>query len=377
MWKKVIPLLLVAFLSGCSLLEVQLDSKTTPLTEQELKMRVHTRDYAQYFFSEVETTSDTLEAQLDPNDTVNLSYLLLWKIHAEQGMQRAAFQSSPTASLIDSWVFTEQMKNYFSSLDEMDAFDIKLATASSQKLSDNINELAASVFSDEEYQASKKFVQNFAQQHAFDDISFVRTPAYRDWIKETNLTEASLNMGTMPEAMGDVSDRVSISSEQAPKIIGWKAQLIALNSDLHGEDLQATLRSLRASSESFQDFVNNNPEYMQDLAKQMAVQLQPLVDDIDKKTDVKLDKLSSERQALEIMVARERKELAVILSEQREALTQDINKTSENIVNLVMDKLIDLIKSTILYFVLFIVAIFFAPLGLGYMLGKRSKQKSV
>ena len=172
-------------------------------------------------------------------------------------------------------------------------------------------------------------------------------------------------------------NRVSMSSELAPKIIGWKAQLIALNSNVQGEDLKEALHSLKASSDSFQDFVNNNPEYMQDLAQQMAVQLQPLVNDIDKKTDAKLDRLTNERVALASLVERERKELAIILSDQREALTQDLNATSEHIVNVVMDKVIELIKSTIIYFILFIVAIFFAPLGLGYMLGKRTQLKSM
>ena len=78
-----------------------------------------------------------------------------------------------------------------------------------------------------------------------------------------------------------------MSSELAPKIIRSKAQLIALNSNVQGEDFKEALHSLKASSDSFQDFVNNNPEYMQDLAQQMAVQLQPLVNDIDKKTDAK------------------------------------------------------------------------------------------
>lgn len=380
MWNKIIPLLLAVFLSGCSLLEVQLDSKTTPLTPQELKMRSYTRDYAQLFFSEVETTADSLDAQLPVDDTVTRSYLLLWKIHAEQGMQKAAFQSSPTASLIDSWVFTEQMNNYFASLippsDNADV-DWDLATKTSQKLTNNINDVAKGIFSDDEYQASKEFVAAFAKDHPFDDISFARTPAYRQWIKAMNIDDISFNMGTMPEAIGDVSDRVSMSSELAPKIIGWKAQLIALNSNLQGEDLKDALQSLKASSDSFQDFVNNNPEYMQDLAQKMAVQLQPLVDDIDKKTDAKLDRLTNERVALASLVERERKELAIILSDQREALTQDLNATSEHIVNLVMDKVIELIKSTIIYFILFIIAIFFAPLGLGYILGKRTQLKSM
>jgi RNA polymerase-interacting CarD/CdnL/TRCF family regulator len=155
----------------------------------------------------------------------------------------------------------------------------------------------------------------------------------------------------------------------------WKAQLIAMNSSISGEQLTATLQSLQATSESFQDFVENNPEYMENLAEQMVLQLQPLVKDIDARTAARLDQLSLERQALEEMVARERAEIALIVSAEREKFTQDLDKVSQDVLTLAMDKLVELIKSTIIYFVLFIVAIFFAPLGLGYLLGKRSAVK--
>ncbi|ERM52542.1 hypothetical protein P780_19185 [Vibrio mimicus CAIM 1882] len=179
----------------------------------------------------------------------------------------------------------------------------------------------------------------------------------------------------MPEAMSDVSDRLSLVSEQSPKIMTWKAQLIAMNSALSGEQLTETLQSIQASSASFQDFVNNNPEYMRNLAEYMAIELQPLVEDIDQKTQQHLDKLSDERAALEAMVARERTEIAAIIHTERAQFAADIDQISQNVLALAMDKVTQLIKSTILYFVLFIVVIFFAPLGLGYWLGKRSAGK--
>lgn len=181
----------------------------------------------------------------------------------------------------------------------------------------------------------------------------------------------------MPEALGDVSDRLSLVSEQTPKLMTWKAQLIAMNSSVSGEQLTETLKSIQLTSESFQDFVNNNPQYMEDLARQMSIQLKPLVQEIDNRTADRLEQLSSERQALEQMVARERAEIALIISAEREKFAQDIDKVSQDVVALAMDKLVILIKSTIIYFVLFIVAIFFAPLGLGYLLGKRSAAKKV
>ena len=111
---------------------------------------------------------------------------------------------------------------------------------------------------------------------------------------------------------------------------------------------------------------------MRNLAEEMAVQLQPLVEDIDQKTEERLSQLSDERQALEQMVARERQEIAQIISSEREKFAQ----VSQEVVSLAMEKLIELIKSTIIYFILFILVIFFAPLVLGYTLGKRSTGKT-
>ncbi len=121
--------------------------------------------------------------------------------------------------------------------------------------------------------------------------------------------------------------------------------------------------------------MNNNPEYMRNLAEYMVIELQPLVEDIDQKTQQHLDKLSDERAALEAMVARERAEIAAIIHTERAQFAADIDQISQNVLALAMDKVTQLIKSTIIYFVLFIGVIFFAPLGLGYWLGKRSTGK--
>lgn len=370
-------LLLLLPLSGCSLLEVKLDSQTTPLTQQELNMRLLTREYTQQFFSQVEQAADTIAANYDPQDKLNQSYVLLWKINAEEGLQRAAYQVSPTAALIDSWVFTEQMNQFFNSGAGSELFTTSEAKQVSQTLAKEVDKLAKSLLKGSSYKATKQFVIDFAAQHPFEDLSFIRTPAYRAWLEANQIseTEAVSTLGTMPEALGDVSDRLSLVSEQTPKLMTWKAQLIAMNSSISGEQLTATLQSLQATSESFQDFVENNPEYMENLAEQMALQLQPLVKDIDARTAARLDQLSLERQALEEMVARERAEIALIVSAEREKFTQDLDKVSQDVLTLAMDKLVELIKSTIIYFVLFIVAIFFAPLGLGYLLGKRSAVK--
>ncbi|EGQ7848145.1 chemotaxis protein [Vibrio parahaemolyticus] len=369
---------LVTTLSGCSLLEVKIDSQTVPLTKQELNMRILTREYALQFFAQVEQAADVLQEQYDPNDKVNQSYVLLWKINAEEGLQAAAYQVSPMATLIDTWVFTHQMNQFYATGAGRDIFATDEAKQVSAHLANEVDQLAQSLLKKEVYDKTKLFVADFVRQYPFADLSMIRTPAYRAWLEANQISEedAVTTLGTMPEALGDVSDRLSLVSEQTPKIMTWKAQLLALNSSASIEKVNAALNSLQVTADSMRDFIDNNPEYMRYLAEQMAVELQPLVDDIDQKTEARLSQLGEERQALEEMVARERQEIALIITHEREKFAQDMDRVSQEVVNLAMTKLIELVKSTIVYFILFIAAIFFAPLGLGYVLGKRAAVKT-
>ena len=388
LFHKVVFILLSIALSGCSLLEIKLDSQTTPLTKQELNARIMTREYAKSFFTQVENAADHTAMLYSDSDTLHQSYVLLWKIHSEQGLQAAAYQTSPIAALIDTWVFAAQMERFYVADSGKELFKSEDVKETSISLSKQARSLAKSIMTSNDFKLSEEFVEQFVEDNPFTDISFKRTPAYRDWLKytEKNETDAVQTLGTMPEAMGDASDRLSLMAEQTPKLISWKAELVALNSSLTGEDLSLTLANLRDTSASLQDFIENNPEYMKNLAEIMSAEIQPLINDLSVKTDQKLDKLTLERIALEKMVTREREalikmiaseriEIADIVAKERAQFTQDLDRVSQDVVALAIDKLMDLIKGVIIYFILFILVVFFAPLGIGYWLGKRTAVK--
>ncbi|MDH5930616.1 DHH family phosphoesterase [Vibrio splendidus] len=378
-------LVLSVVLSGCSLLEVKLDTQTTPLTQQELNARIMTREYAKMFFMRVEGSADLIAQSYPADDTLHQSYVLLWKIHAEQGLQQAAYQASPMSALIDSWVFTAQMNQFYRQGDGADLFATDDAVETARFLDQEAEKLAKGVLSSSDFKNSKVFVAQFAASHPFKDLTFRSTPAYREWLSYLDKDESQIvqSLGTMPEAMSDASDRLSLMAYQTPKLMSWKAELVALNSSLTGEDLSMTLESLRQTSASMQDFIENNPEYMQTLASIMSTEMQPLLNDLSDKTDQKLAMLTEERVALEKMVTREREallemiakeriEIAGIVTSERELFTQDLDRVSQEVVVLAIDKLMELIKSVIIYFILFILVVFFAPLGIGYWLGKRT-----
>ncbi|MDA0155003.1 chemotaxis protein [Vibrio sp. Makdt] len=381
-------LVLSIVLSGCSLLEVKLDSQTTPLTQQELNARLMTREYAKLFFTQVEDSADLIAQSYPADDTLHQSYVLLWKIHAEQGLQQAAYQTSPMSALIDTWVFTAQMNQFYAEGEGADLFTTDHAVNTARSLNQEAEKLAKGVLSSSDFIKSKAFVAEFVASNPFKDLTFRSTPAYREWLAYLGKDESQIvqSLGTMPEAMSDASDRLSLMADQTPKLMSWKAELVAMNSSLTGEDLSMTLESLRQTSASMQDFIENNPEYMQTLASIMSAEMQPLLNDLSDKTDQKLAMLSDERVALEKMVTREREalvqmiekeriEIAGIVTSERELFTQDLDRVSQEVVVLAIDKLMELIKGVIIYFILFILVVFFAPLGIGYWLGKRTANK--
>ncbi|WP_060982271.1 hypothetical protein [Vibrio splendidus] len=381
-------LVLSIVLSGCSLLEVKLDSQTTPLTQQELNARLMTREYAKMFFTKVEDSADLIAQSYPADDTLHQSYVLLWKIHAEQGLQQAAYQTSPMSALIDTWVFTAQMNQFYAQGEGADLFKTNDAVDTARFLDQEAEKLAKGVLSSSDFKKSKAFVAEFVASNSFNDLTFRTTPAYREWLAYLGKDESQIvqSLGTMPEAMSDASDRLSLMADQTPKLMSWKAELVAMNSSLTGEDLSMTLESLRQTSASMQDFIENNPEYMQTLASIMSTEMQPLLNDLSDKTDQKLAMLSDERVALEKMVTREREalvemiakeriEIAGIVTSERELFTQDLDRVSQEVVVLAIDKLMELIKGVIIYFILFILVVFFAPLGIGYWLGKRTANK--
>jgi hypothetical protein len=362
--------------SGCSLLEIKLESGIEPLPKEQLNMRVFSRDFSTVFYSQVESAADMIERN---SDSVPIkSNTLMWKINAEQNLQHTIFQASPIAAMVDTWVFTEQMAQFFESGAGKNVFGEQQQTAID--VSNNLriqfertikNHGAAS------FQKNQDFVKQYVTKYPIKDISFTRQSAFTDWLEYNEISEfdAVTTFGTVPEVMSDISDRMAMIAEQMPKILGWKAELYALHSNINAEEVQATLVSISDTSAKFQQLMAQSPEMMQALAVDMRRELTPLLAQLSASTDDKLSQLSVERQALELMVKSERIALEAMVARERAAAAIDLEKISEQTVKVVFEEITKTLKSLILYFVLFLLVVFFAPLGLGVWLGKRMQVK--
>ncbi|MDR8523286.1 MULTISPECIES: chemotaxis protein [Shewanella] len=365
-----------ALLNGCSLLEVKLESGIEPLPQEQLNMRVFSRDFSTVFYSQVESAADLIERNTDSIPVK--SNTLMWKINAEQNLQHTIFQASPTAAMLDTWVFTEQMVEFFETGAGKNVFGEQQAVAveASIKLRDQF-ERTVKNFGAAKFSKNQEFVKQYVASHPIKDMAFARESAFTDWLDFHQISEfdAITTFGTVPEVMSDISDRMAMIAEQMPKILGWKAELYALHSNINADEIQRTLTSISDTSAKFQQLMAQSPEMMQALAVDMRKELTPLLAQLSADTDDKLAQLSLERQALELMVKNERQALETMVARERAAAAMDLEQISQNAVEVVFQEITKTLKSLILYFVLFLVVVFFAPLGLGVWLGKRMQIK--
>ena len=91
--------------SGCSLLTVKTPDK--PLSTRDLNVRLLTREVSTQFVTAVELCAD--DAMQTEKDPLLLQNSLRWEIAAVADSRRAATQTAPLMSLLDSWALAVQM----------------------------------------------------------------------------------------------------------------------------------------------------------------------------------------------------------------------------------------------------------------------------
>lgn len=379
-WGAIFCLSLSLGISGCSLLEVQFKSGVEPLPQEHLSMRVFTQEFASTFFIGIEQNADLI---LHTDDLQTKSNALMWKINAEQTLEQTIFQSSPVAAMIDTWTFVTQMTHFFETGNGKTLFgeQTQLAVNVSQQLLADYEHRMQGLMNETDFNTNQLFVREYAIAHPLFDITFSQEPAFNDWLSFRNIDEldAVTTFGSIPEVMSDMSERMAMFASQIPKILSWKTELFALHTSIDSKAVQQTLKDINETSTTFRKLMVERPQLMSELAVALRGELTPLLAQWDVSVDRNMTQLSGERQALERMVERERIALEKMVDRERQAVTKDADALVQRTVTQIFEELSGVIKSLLLYIVLFLIVVFFAPLCLGVWLGKRInlKQNSV
>jgi hypothetical protein len=361
---------LVLCVEGCSL--VALKSPERPLSTRDLNTRMLTREFSYHFISAVEQRADEIaNSESDPRIVASA---LRWKIGAALESQRAAMRMSPQMSLLDTWALALQMKAFLSPGNAGGALfgsRQEAALSIANELDEDARTLDGNLIPPRELDKDRAFVERYAGEHPLTSLDFVRASVVELWTQSQGVDVKLVDsLGTIPEAMADVSDRLTISSEALASQAMWRTQLALRDSGYSGNDIRSALRQLDDRLSKVSATAENAPQLMHDAVADVRRSVFEALDRIDKSSATMIDKLRVEREALTDDLHTERDTVLTAADTQRKALAEDVSRIADQVVKSSGEQVRSLAREVLLLLIVLAIVMLGLPFWAGYMVGR-------
>jgi hypothetical protein len=361
---------LVLCVEGCSL--VSLKSPERPLSTRDLNTRMLTREFSYHFISAVEQRADEIaNSESDPRIVASA---LRWKIGAAIASQRAAMRMSPQMSLLDTWALALQMKAFLSPGNAGGALfgsRQEAALSIANELDEDARTLAGNLIPPRELDKDRAFVERYAGEHPLTSLDFVRASVVELWTQSQGVDVKLVDsLGTIPEAMADVSDRLTISSEALASQAMWRTQLALRDSGYSGNDIRSALRQLDDRLSKVSATAENAPQLMHDAVADVRRSVFEALDRIDKSSATMIDKLRVEREALTDDLHTERDTVLTAADTQRKALAEDVSRIADQVVKSSGEQVRSLAREVLLLLIVLAIVMLGLPFWAGYVVGR-------
>jgi hypothetical protein len=373
MLRAVAVLIALVCIGGCSLLSLQSPAK--PLPRRDLNARMLTHDYALRFMTTVERAANDISAR-SSDPVVDLA-ALRWKIGAASASQRAATQMAPMMGLLDSWALSSQMRQFLTDGAGSTLFGELQpgAQATALDLERDIVKLAGALTSVGEFNRFQQFVDGYVRDHPLTSIEFNRASVVDLWVSQTGQQATLLStLGTAPEAMGDVTDRMRLYSESVPRETLWQSQL-ALNQAGYGKgDLRLVLTRMDDRLAAIGKLADTSPELVHGAIADLRGSLFQVTGRLDRSWMSMMQVLKEERMALAENVRDERIGITQAADTQRLLIMKDAGRIAVQVTETSWQHLRALVRELAIEGMLALILILGLPFVAGYFLGRTRGQ---
>jgi hypothetical protein len=368
--------LLGLLISGCSL--VSLKSPEHPMSTRDLNARILTREYSTHFIATVAESADDIAAhEPDPNVMINA---LRWKIAVATQSERAATRMAPMMSLLDTWILSAQMKQFLSPGNPGQAlFGSRQPDAAmvANGLDAEIETLAHRLIAPQDVARYQQFVDNFTREHPLTSLEFVRASVVELWSRQSGAEEKMVDsLGTIPEALADVSDRLQMYSQTLPSLNLWKTQLALQKSGISGLEVRLALKQLDERLARMSAAAESAPELVHGAVADVRRSLIDVLNRVDGSSAALIQSLGTERAALAADIRTEREALLVAADEQRQAIAQDLAKIADQVVVSSGQQARYLAREVLLLLVALAIVVLGLPFAAGYVVGKARSRRA-
>ena len=369
--KIILVTALLLNVAGCSLVSL----KEKPLPARDLNARVLTREYSAHFIAAIEKCADDISAK--ETDQQVLINTLRWEIAAASHSVRAATQITPMMSVLDTWALARQMQAFVAEGNAGGALfgaqqgEVRALADEQAKLAD---QLAGLVIEPSDLQRYRKFVEGYVHDDPIEDLGFTRAPIVARWSRE-NGADAKLvdSLGTIPESMSDISDRLRIYGEALPTQALWKTQLAIRESGLSGNDMHGAIDDLNGRMDRMAAAAEKAPDLVHQAIAQAHETLIEVINRLNESSLRMMRTLHEERVALTADVRDERAAALVAIDQERKALALDAARLSDQVVQSAGRETRQLAREILLLLIVLSLVVLGLPFAAGYMVGRHRR----
>lgn len=372
---KISVVFIVCFVSSCSL--VKIENEQIPLSKTDLNTRLLTQAFVQDASKKVEVAADSiLKSSKDVEIQKNA---LKWKINTLSALRSVGYQTSPNIALMDTWVLTSSIKDYFSEQTAQNLFGTykDLPISVSQKNLDQIKRIAKVGIPKSEYKDTEGFVRTFTKKYPAKNLTFNHHPVRGSYLDFKRIPDSLVvqTVGSLSEVVADLTNRISVASETTGKQIQWNSELFMKAQGFDEKSLKQLSDSINVKINRFLEVAEQSPELLDEALINLQQQLNSFNARIDDNVSYTLDYLSTERALIYEVVEKERIKLDSIIQRERKALSKDADALSTKLLDNTMNHIKDLVKTALLYIIILLAVIIFLPFAIGFYVGKIVQQK--
>lgn len=364
--KRILLLFLVvtsAFFSSCSLLEFSMATDIEPLTKEELSKRFTTRTFSSDFIAQVSLLADSIV-----NNTPSVDYkknAIQWKLSVANTISPIAFQSRGDLALLETWVFCMKMNDFMQTAKADSLFGkayVYDVQACSEEGEQQVDKMAKRLFSEKDYDAAAQFVANYSEQHPFKSLDFTSvslTEQYREYMQIPD-SLMTVSLGTMPEVIGDLTERMGMYGKQMQRNVDWKSDMVGISwkADSMAQQIMQRTDTLTSLLYTLSDIARNSPELAGQIAANMNAQLQPIINDMSDLMYNSVNQFDQQRDSIQQFVDR-----------QRIALQENIVESGDSLMHSAADSLAQFVRKVSIAIVLVVILLALILFGLPFFLG--------
>jgi hypothetical protein len=361
---------LLLCVAGCSL--ISLKSPERPLSSRDLNARILTREFSYHFVAVVAQCADDIAAH--DNDPEVLANALRWKIGAAAESQRAATRLSPMMALLDTWALASQMQQFLSPGQPGGALlgsHREVALTAASELDEGAQELARRLIAPGEFAQYQQFVASYTREHPLRDLQFVRASVVELWSQKSGADSRLVDsVGTIPEAMEDVSDRTRIATEALTLQTIWRTELALREAGYSRSDIRGAIRQLDERLAKLSAAAESAPQLVHEAVADVRESVIDLLRRVASSATSILETLRSERAALAADVRSEREAVVLAADAERTAIAKDAVRIADQIVKSSGEQARHLAREVLLLLIVLAIVLLGLPFAAGYLVGR-------